>query len=66
MYFDSVQAALSMDGHGSFVWVAYFVTLLIISAVLLVPGLRRRRLLHQVATELARQESGYATREGPR
>ena len=55
-----------MDGHGSFVWVAYFVTLLIISAVLLVPGLRRRRLLRQVATELARQESGYATREGPR
>ena len=66
MYFDTVQAALSMDGHGSFVWVAYLVTLLIISAILLLPTLRRRRLLRRVATELARQESGYAAQEGPR
>ena len=66
MYFDSVQSALSMDGHGSFVWVAYLVTLLIISAILLLPTLRRRRLLHRVATELARQESGHANREGSR
>ena len=66
MYFDTVQAALSMDGHGSFVWVAYLVTLFIISAILLLPTLRKRRLLRRVATELARQESGYATREGPR
>ena len=66
MYFDTVQAALSMDGHGSFVWVAYLVTLLIISAILLLPTLRRRRLLRRVATELARQESGYAAQGGPR
>jgi heme exporter protein D len=66
MYFDTVQAALSMDGHGSFVWVAYLVTLLIISAILLLPTLRRRRLLRRVATELARQESGYAAQGGGR
>ena len=66
MYFDSLQAALSMEGHGSFVWVAYLITLLIISAILLLPALRRRRLLRRVATELARQESGYATGGGAR
>ena len=66
MYFDTVQAALSMDGHGSFVWAAYLVTLLIISAILLLPTLRRRRLLRRVATELARQESGYAAQGGGR
>ena len=66
MYFDTVQAALSMDGHGSFVWVAYLVTLLIISAILLLPTLRRWRLLRRVATELARQESGYAAQGGGR
>ena len=66
MYFDSLQAALSMEGHGSFVWVAYLVTLLMISAILLLPTLRRRRLLRRVATELARQESGYAAQGGGR
>ena len=65
MYFDSVSAALTMDGHGVFVWTAYAVTTVVILSLLLVPGRRQRRLLRQLAGELRRSESGpNITKEG--
>ena len=65
MYFDSVSAALSMDGHGVFVWIAYAVTTAVILFLLLSPGRRQRRFLRQLSGELKRSESGpNSTQEG--
>jgi len=57
MYFDSLQAALSMGGHGTYVWLAYGVTAAVIAAVLIVPWRRRARVLRQLAMELRRAAS---------
>ena len=65
MYFDSFSAALSMDGHGVFVWTAYAVTIVVLLFLLLAPGRRQRRLLRQLAGELKRSDSGpNSTQEG--
>ena len=42
MYFDSLGAALAMDGHGAFVWSAYLITMLVLATILLAPRRRRR------------------------
>lgn len=54
MYFDSVEAALSMGGHGGFVWSAYVITTVVVVTILWAPGRRRRRLLQRVAGEIKR------------
>jgi len=56
MYFDSLNALLTMDGHGAYVWTAYTVTLLVIIAILCVPLWRRRRVLQRLRGELARAQ----------
>ena len=55
MYFDSVHAALSMNGHGVFVWSAYGITLLVLAQLLLWPWSRRRRLLRELRGEQRRR-----------
>jgi heme exporter protein D len=60
MYFDSFQAALTMDGHGVYVWTAYFVTVVMIGIVLIAPMLRRRRFLRQLAAQLKRAQGAPA------
>lgn len=61
MYFDSLDAVLTMDGHGAFVWAAYLVTGCVIAVILTLPVRRRRRLLRDVAGELRRSQSEPAT-----
>ena len=56
MYFDSVAAALAMDGHGAFVWSAYLITLVAVAALLVIPRRRERKILQQLAGELRRAE----------
>ncbi len=56
MYFDSLQAALHMGGHGFFVWTAYAVTVVTIAAILITPVLRRRRFLRQLTGQLKRAQ----------
>lgn len=56
MYFDNLQDLLAMDGHGLYVWMAYFVTLAIIALVLIAPVRRSRRILQQLAGDLRRAE----------
>ena len=65
MYFDSVHALLTMDGHGVYVWSAYLVTIAVIAATLLAPRYRRKRLLQQLTAELKRTKGahGASTRE---
>jgi len=58
MYFDSFNALLTMDGHGAFVWSAYLITTLVIAAILVAPGRRRKKFLRQLAGELKRSHGG--------
>jgi heme exporter protein D len=61
MYFDSLHAMLTMDGHGGYVWSAYLVSIAVIAAILLVPRYRRKRLLQQLAAELRRAKAAPGT-----
>ena len=45
MYFDSLSAALHMEGHGAFVWAAYLISLLVVLLMILAPRARERKLL---------------------
>jgi heme exporter protein D len=56
MYFDSLHALLTMDGHGVYVWSAYLVTFAVVVTVLASPVRRHKRLLRQLAAELKRQQ----------
>lgn len=56
MYFDSVASALSMDGHGGYVWSAYLITVAVVLALLLVPLRRKGRFLLRMSGELKRQQ----------
>jgi heme exporter protein D len=62
MYFDSLHAALNMDGHGVYVWTAYLVSMFVILIALLAPVFRRRRFLLQLAAELKRAQAAAGTR----
>ncbi|WP_116365092.1 heme exporter protein CcmD [Parahaliea mediterranea] len=67
MYFDSLHAALAMEGHGPFVWGAYAITALVLLTLLVSPVLRARRLRRELAGDIRRREAaagegGYASR----
>jgi heme exporter protein D len=56
MYFDSLSAALNMDGHGIYVWAVALVAVVIISSLIILPLRRERVFLRQLAGELKRQQ----------
>ena len=58
MYFDSLGAVINMDGHGAFVWSAYLIAMLVVTAILVAPVRRKRKFLRQLGGELKRSESG--------
>jgi heme exporter protein D len=65
MYFDSLQALLTMDGHGGYVWAAYLIAAAVILGILVTPIRRRKRILMQLAGELKRsQGSPISVEEG--
>ncbi len=60
MYFESLAAALQMDGHGVFVWSAYLITLGVIAFILYTPKRREKRFLRQLEGQI-RRSGGAAT-----
>lgn len=54
MYFESLTAALTMDGHGAFVWSAYLITLLIVGLMLYLPRHREKQILRRLEGQLRR------------
>jgi len=56
MYFESLSAALHMDGHGAFVWSAYLVTIIVIAGLLIVPIRREKLFFRQLKGVLKRQQ----------
>lgn len=75
MYFESLQSALQMDGHGVFVWSAYAITLAVLGLLLVLPFRRRRQLIAAIragqrreaaaAVRPASQTSAFAAKEEP-
>jgi len=63
MYFENLAAALTMDGHGMFVWPAYFIAVLVIVAILIRPWRRQRKFLRLKSAELKRQQGGPSSIE---
>lgn len=61
MYFDSIEAMMTMDGHGIYVWPAYLITIAVIAFILLSPQRRQRRILTQRAQELRREQRQQQT-----
>ena len=57
MYFDSLSAAISMDGHGVYVWTAYLIATTAIAFIMTAPGRRSRKFLQQLAGEIRRQQA---------
>ena len=45
MQFDSIAAALAMDGHGPYVWAVVFISTVVIVGMLLLPVLSSRRFM---------------------
>lgn len=56
MYFESLQAALAMGGHGPYVWSAYGITALVILQLLIWPWRAQRRLLRELRGEQRRKQ----------
>ncbi|QIB64407.1 heme exporter protein CcmD [Kineobactrum salinum] len=48
MYFESLAAALAMDGHGAFVWSAYLITLVVVVFMLYLPRHREKQILRRL------------------
>jgi heme exporter protein D len=58
MYFNSLAAALQMDGHGAFVWSAYFITIGVVAIMVYAPRRREQRFLRQLEGQIRRSEGG--------
>ncbi len=60
MYFDSIQAAWQMDGHGPYVWGAYLATLFVIALLIIPPVLRAKTARKQLLAEARRLSASSA------
>ena len=56
MYFEDFPALLAMDGHGTFVWAAAIISLLVMSSQIVTPLLRSRRFFVQQRMQLRREQ----------
>jgi heme exporter protein D len=64
MYFDSLNAVLTMGGHGAYVWSVYLLTAIVIAGALIVPVRRSKRVLRQLAAEQKRTQNLQAGSAG--
>lgn len=60
MYFDNLAAAIAMEGHGAYVWSAYFIAIVVVGMILILPRTRSRKLLRGLAGEVRRSEAQAA------
>jgi heme exporter protein D len=64
VYFQTFSELMYMDGHGPFVWSAYFITLAAVALMLILPRRRQRKLLQQMAGEIRRQQGDAKASSG--
>ena len=56
MHFESLSAALAMEGHGPYVWAVVLVAVLVVMYLLLAPILRSKRIILEQRGVLRRQQ----------
>ena len=64
MYFDSLSAALQMDGHGIYVWSAYVITAVVVAIVIITPLRREKAFIKQLQGTLKRQQRDKSNAPG--
>jgi heme exporter protein D len=57
VYFDSINDALAMDGHGGYVWAVAAITIAVVAWLLLQPVLSSRQLLARQRGVLQREDA---------
>ena len=57
MQFETLAAALHMNGHGGYVWSVYLIAVLVVMFLLLGPVLRSRRIAIQRRGLLRREQA---------
>lgn len=57
MYFESLSDALTMAGHGPYVWASYGITLAVLAALVINPIQRQRSALRAIAAEVRRRDA---------
>lgn len=60
MYFQTVDAAFAMAGHGPYVWGAYGLTLLVLTLMIVVPIRRAAVMRRAIKAELRRRRAAQA------
>lgn len=58
----SLQSFFAMGGYAAYVWPAYALFFVVLAADWLAPVMRRRRLLRELRTRMARQTAREARR----
>ena len=56
MYFDSVSEAISMAGHGGYVWSAYLITIVVVVLMLVLPRRREKQFFRELGNAAKRQQ----------
>ncbi len=57
MQFDSFAAAVTMGGHGGFVWAAYAITFVVILVMIVRPVMNIRSMQGTIQREFDRQQA---------
>ena len=55
MFFESVAELLVMDGHGIYVWSVYFLSVVVLAALLIAPLLRTRGIASELRGQIRRE-----------
>lgn len=55
MYFESLSDFINMGGHALYVWSSYAITLVLMTASILLPWLNLKRTRKQLKRQLARE-----------
>ena len=58
MYFESLSAAIAMDGHGGYVLSAYIITIVVIAVVFIWPRRAEKQFFSELQGEIKRRERG--------
>jgi heme exporter protein D len=57
MQFESIGAAMAMNGHGAYVWPVYMIAFLVVLFLILGPVLRSRHIMVERRGELRREQA---------
>jgi heme exporter protein D len=62
MHFESVQALIDMEGHGSYVWAAYAIAIVVILSLVIQPLRAKKQFIRVQKNELRRQQRSQSNR----